>query len=191
MTQKPPLLDLVRIRHLRQPDIPGRVAAMSEPKARENIGSLPALYNASEKTAFFTGLVEGQDPERVELVVTKRDSTTVAYSQLSDIDWTHGTCEIVVLALPEFRFGFGLLALLKTYDFAFGTLNLRSVLNDVNDGNRMMSSREVLLGKAQVIMPNAHFTEGRVRDSFQWTETRAEIAARFGFELPGQEAVAL
>ncbi|MFS8098609.1 GNAT family N-acetyltransferase [Lentzea alba] len=180
MTSRRSLIDLLELRHLKHSDIPGRVAAMADAEVRRNISSLPALYDEGALTAYFTDVVEGRNPHRIELVLTRPDGETVAYNYLLGVDWANRTCEIGMITLPSYRFGFGLIAMLKTYEHAFGTLNMRSVLNEVYSGNEMMSTGATITDRAQVVASSAQFTEGQIRDTYFWTETRAEFPVRFG-----------
>jgi hypothetical protein len=173
-------MSLLELRHLRLSDIAGRVAVLMDPHVRKNISSVPALCDDAALTAYFTDIVEGRNPNRVEFVLTKPDSTVVAYDWLHKVDWPSRTCEIGMITIPRFRFGYGLIAMLKTYEFAFGTLNMRSVLNEVHDDNEMMTTTETMAGRAQLVAVQGQFTEGHIRNSIFWTETWAELLTRYG-----------
>lgn len=179
------LLDLLTMRPLTVEDLPGRVNMMNDPQVLRNITSLPALYDDERLTAYFTELIGRTVPDRLEFVLTRPDGPVVAYTYLMGIDWPNRTCEIGMATVPCYRFGFGLVALLKTYEHAFGTLNMRSVMNEVYDGNQMMTGTDDLARRAEVRSSDAQFTNGQVRDTFVWTQTQADYPRYFGQFLNG------
>jgi hypothetical protein len=174
------LTDAVTLRHLGKQDIPRRIEALSDPMVHRNISGLPQLYDEGALTHYFMDIVEGRNPTRIEFVLSKHDGTVVGYTYLLGVDLPNRTCEIGMITLPRFRFGFGLVAMVKTYEYAFGVLNMRSVLNEVYDGNSMMSTSDLVTRRAQVTATAGQFTDGQVRDSYFWTETRTDFPVHFG-----------
>lgn len=172
--------DLVHMRPLARPDIPGRVAVLADPLVRRNISGLFALYDDRELTRFFVDIVDGHHPSRMEFVLCKKDGKVIGYTYLLGIDQPNRRCEIAMIILPEYRFGYGLAATVKTYDYAFGVLNIRCVLNEVHAENVMMANRDVHTTRAQAVGINAHFTEGRLGENYLWTETPESFHRHFG-----------
>lgn len=169
------LRDHATLRHLREGDIPGRIAALSDSQVRRNITSQPTLMPEAELTRFFLGIVRGSNPFRIEFVLAGPDREVFAYTCLDEIDHVNQTCEIGLIVLPEYRYGAGYLATLMTYQHAFAVLNMRSVLNQVFASNEMMVSVEWRNSTGAVLSPRSNFTEGTVRDTYSWTELREEF----------------
>ncbi len=174
------LTDALLLRHLTEPDIPGRILVLNDLQVRRNISSLPVLYDQDALAGYFLDIVRGHNPSRIEFVLTKKDGTVTGYTYLLDVDHRGRICEIGLITVPRYRFGYGLVALLKTYEYAFGVLNMRSVLNEVYAGNGMMSNERTVIRRAQATAVAGQFTEGEIRDSHFWTETRHEFPRRFG-----------
>jgi RimJ/RimL family protein N-acetyltransferase len=169
------LRDHATLRHLREGDIPGRVAVLSDIQVRRNITSQTALMSEAELTRFFLDIVRGNNPSRIEFVLTGPDGDVLAYTYLEEIDYFNQTCEIGLIVLPEYRYGAGYLATLMTYQHAFAVLNMRSVLNQVFASNEMMVSVKWRESTGAVLSPRSNFTEGVIRDTYSWTEIREEF----------------
>jgi RimJ/RimL family protein N-acetyltransferase len=174
------LTDALTLRHLAEPDIPERIQALRDPQVRRNISSLFALIDQGMLTKYFLDIVQGLDNSRLEFVLSKKDGTTVGYSYLRGMDLPGRTGRMGMIILPRYRFGYGLVAMLKTYEYAFGVLNMRGVTTEVYVDNRMMSTAETVTSRAQVTATATQFSEGEIHDSHFWIETRTEFPVRFG-----------
>lgn len=171
--------DFIALRRLARDDIPRRIDAMLDPAVLRNISTMPVLCDRKLLEKFFVDIVEGRNGSRTEFVVENTSGVVVGYSYLLGIDLPARVCEIGLAIEPRFRFGYGFGAMIKTYEYAFGVLNMRSVLNEVYDVNTMMSSGSTTAGRAQVTAVNAHLTDGELGDNYFWTETRTDFTTRF------------
>ncbi|WP_405594718.1 GNAT family N-acetyltransferase [Streptomyces sp. NBC_01092] len=171
--------DLAILRHLRESDIPGRIAALGDSQVRRNITNQPALVSEASLTQFFLDIVHGKNPTRIEFVVAKPDGTVLGYTYLMGFDYLNLTCEIAMLVLPRYRFGMGYAAMLLTYEHAFGVLNMRSVLNQVYASNEMMCSVKWRAASGAALSADSDFTEGKLRATYSWNQTREDFLRKY------------
>jgi hypothetical protein len=165
------------VRHLDHDDIDDRVELLMEAAFSTNIAHIGALTTRAELRRFHERAIEEQYESKIFFVVATLAGMKIGYTWISNIDWRHRVCELSIALLPEFRRAYGLLALIEMYDYLYDEMNFETVVNQILVGNEMLMSDGAAERTRQVHCRRDSFTEGMLRDSRYWSQTRAEHRA--------------
>jgi RimJ/RimL family protein N-acetyltransferase len=171
-------MPIMTVRHFTEADIPIRTELLREPHFQANLTDF-AVSTADD------GLVAGQRRTIEEQHRTKRIFTicgprgdVVGFAWITSIDWRSQCCELSFGVLPRYRGGLGALAVAAAHQYLRAELNMRVIVNQVLDHNRMLHSPESLAAHQQVTCVRDSYTVGQWRAACYWTFTEADDQAR-------------
>ncbi|OIU69817.1 GNAT family N-acetyltransferase [Rossellomorea aquimaris] len=174
------MLQGIFIEHFEHEHIEDRISLLYDYHIQKNLNHLSMQFDRNKIRELHEDSIENnQDSKRYYVIKTNKNKI-VGYCWISSIDWINRTCELSIGILPEYRIGYGLLALVKMYDYLYDQLNMKTVLNQILEGNELLRSKVSLDGLAIKIKGDS-FTAGKVRNAYMWTQTKEE------HELLGKE----
>ncbi|GIP63153.1 GNAT family N-acetyltransferase [Virgibacillus pantothenticus] len=158
------------VTHMEKGDIDERISLLFDYHVQKNINHSSVLMSKNEiRESHFNTINDGQEFKRYYVIRTLNQAL-VGYCWITSIDWIEQTCELSISILPEFRVGYGLLALLEMYDYLYKSLNIRAVINQILEGNKLLRSERSLRNSAIKSVYDS-FTFGKYRSAFIWTQT--------------------
>lgn len=169
------------IRHFEPGDIDARTTLLMDRDFTRNFVQVGIVTPRDELRAAQLATIEEEFESKIIFVVGTPSGQTIGFTWITDIDWLNRTCELSIALLAEFRrAGYGLLALIETYDFLYREMNFAAVVNQVLAGNEMLLSGEAAEHARQVYCRHDSFTAGELRDSRYWSQTREQHEAFIG-----------
>jgi hypothetical protein len=174
------MLQGIYIEHFEHEHIEDRISLLYDYHIQKNLNHLSMIFDKNKIREIHEDSIENQQSSKRYYVIKTNKNKIVGYCWISSIDWINRTCELSIGILPEFRIGYGLLALVKMYDYLYDQLNMKTVLNQILEGNELLRSKVSLNGLA-IKLEQDSFTAGKVRNAYMWTQTKEE------HELLGKE----
>lgn len=170
-------MPLVTIRHFTDADIPLRTELLREPRFQANLTDF-AVSTADERLAAKQAqtIREGQQSRRF-FALCGPQGQVVGFAWITSIDWRNQCCELSFGVFPRYRGGFGALAVDAAHDYLRAELNMRVIVNQVLDHNRMLHSEESLASHRSVRCEFDSYTVGRWRTACYWTFTEDDVRA--------------
>ena len=162
------------IRHFDHDDVDARVELMTDLDFQRNLVDFAAVTSAEALRAAQHRTIDEEYETKLVFVLATPAGSTVGYAWITSIDWVSHTCELSIALRPSYRRAYGLVALIRMYDYLYDEMNFETVVNQVLADNEMLLSAEVAERRAQVRSRQDSFTVGRFCDSLYWTQTRAE-----------------
>nr|WP_256439604.1 GNAT family N-acetyltransferase [Sporosarcina sp. 6E9] len=104
-------------------------------------------------------------------VVKSPNKQVIGYCWISSIDWIEQSCELSISIFPEFRVGYGLLALLEMYEYLYQHLNMKTIVNQSLEGNSLLLAKNSSIKENAIRSDFDSYTFGRYRSSYLWTQT--------------------
>jgi hypothetical protein len=174
------VLQGIYIEHFEHEHIEDRISLLYDYHIQKNLNHLSMQFDKNKIREIHEDSIENKQNSKRYYVIKTNKNRIVGYCWISSIDWINRTCELSIGILPEYRIGYGLLALVKMYDYLYDQLNMKTVLNQILEGNELLRSKVSLNGLAIKIKRDS-FTAGKVRNAYMWTQTKQE------HELLGKE----
>lgn len=167
------MLNNIHVTHFEKENIEDRISLLYEYHVQKNLNHLSMMLDKDQIRKVHEDSIENKQDEKRYYVITTNENKTIGYCWISGIDWISRTCELSISIIPEYRVGYGMLALVKMYNYLYYQLNMRTVLNQILEGNELLRSRVSLNGLAFKIKQDS-FTDGVLRDAYIWSQTREE-----------------
>jgi RimJ/RimL family protein N-acetyltransferase len=162
------------IRHFDHQDVDARVQLMTDRDFQRNLVDFAAVTSPEALREAQRRTIDEEYETKIVFVLETPAGSTVGYTWITSIDWVSHTCELSIALLPRYRRAYGLVALIRMYDYLYGEMNFDTVVNQVLADNEMLLSAQAADRRAQVRARQDSFTVGRFCDSLYWTQTRAE-----------------
>lgn len=158
------------VTHLEEEDIEERILLLFDYHVQKNLNHTSMLLNKDEiRKSHIDTINHGQEFKRYYVIKTSNQNI-IGYCWITSVDWVEQTCELSISILPDFRIGYGMLALLEMYNYLYKYLNMRTIINQVLEGNQLLRSEDSL-NKKSIKSRYDSFTFGKYRSAFTWTQT--------------------
>lgn len=158
------------ISHLEENDVKGRMDLLYDYHVQKNLNHISMLLNETQiKESHLQCILHQQDSKRYYIIKTHSEKI-VGYCWISSIDWINSSCELSISILPQYRIGYGYLALIEMYEYIYKHLNIKTIINQILEGNELLRS-ETSIKDFAVKSEYDSYTAGKYRSSYIWTQT--------------------
>lgn len=165
----------VQLRPYEESDILPRYRLFQDRPVQENI--LPLNFQLTEEELLHRDrriIADGQRQRLIFVVETNR-GTPIGYIWAYPIHWRSRWTEVALAIAPQYRLGYGALALVKMVEFLFDELDLHTVVHQIYEGNTLMQQDQQIRHMATLVQRAEVWSGGRYRSSFLWSQTRAQF----------------
>jgi hypothetical protein len=166
---------LVTVRHFTEADIPVRTALLRESRFQANLTDFAVVAQDDVLSANQQRTIrEEHHTKRIFTLCGPRDKI-LGFAWITSIDWRSQCCELSFAVLPQYRGGFGAVAVSAAHEYLRTELNMRVVINQVLEHNTMLHSAEALAAQRRVKCDYDSYTVGQWRTSYYWTSTEDDL----------------
>lgn len=165
----------VSVRHFTPQDIPVRTALLRESRFQANLTDFAVVAEDDALAAGQLRTIEQEHAVKRIFTLTGPNDQVLGFAWITSIDWRSQTCELSFGVLPQYRGGFGAIAVAAAHDYLRTELNMRVVINQVLEHNTMLQSAEALAAQQRVRCPYDSYTVGEWRTSYYWTTTEDDV----------------
>lgn len=156
--------------HLEENDVNGRMELLYDYHVQKNLNHLSMLYDETQiKEIHLQSIFHQQDSKRHYIIKTHSEKI-VGYCWITAIDWLNSSCELSISILPKYRIGYGYLALIEMYEYLYKNLNIKTIINQILEGNELLRSETSIIDFALKSEYDS-YTSGMYRSSYIWTQT--------------------
>jgi Acetyltransferase (GNAT) domain len=170
-------MPIMTVRHFTEADIPVRTALLREPRFQANLTDFAVSTADDGLAASQRRTIEEQHRTKRIFTICGPHGDLVGFAWITSIDWRSQCCELSFGVLPRYRGGLGALAVAAAHQYVRRELNMRVIVNQVLDHNRMLHSAQSLAEHQQVICTRDSYTVGEWRAACYWTFTEADDRA--------------
>jgi RimJ/RimL family protein N-acetyltransferase len=167
-------MTMMTVRHFTEADIPLRTALLRESHFQANLTDFAVSTDDDGLTDNQLSTIREQHRTKRIFTICGPRGQVVGFAWITSIDWRHQCCELSFGVLPGFRGGLGTLAVAAAHDHLRSELNMKVVVNQVLEHNRMLHSAESLAAQRRVYCDFDSYTVGRWRSACYWTFTEQD-----------------
>ncbi|HEV3170981.1 MAG TPA: GNAT family N-acetyltransferase [Actinocrinis sp.] len=165
----------VTVRHFTEADIPVRTALLRESRFQANLTDFAVVAEDDALAAGQRRTLEQEHAVKRIFTLCGPEDRIVGFAWITSIDWRSQSCELSFGVLPQYRGGFGAIAVAAAHEYLRTELNMRVVINQVLEHNTMLHSAEALAAEQRVRCPYDSYTVGEWRTSYYWSTTEDDI----------------
>ncbi len=167
-------MPLVTVRHFTEADIPLRTQLLREARFQANLTDFAVVTGDDALTLNMRRTLEEEQQVKRIFTLCRPQGQTVGFAWITSIDWRSQCCELSFGVLPEFRGGFGAIAVSAVRTHVRTELNMEVIVNQVLEHNAQLVSRESLTAQRSVRCAYDSYTVGEWRTACYWSETEQD-----------------
>jgi hypothetical protein len=167
-------MPLVTVRHFTEADIPLRTQLLREARFQANLTDFAVVTGDDALTLNMRRTLEQEQRVKRIFTLCRPQGQTVGFAWITSIDWRSQCCELSFGVLPEFRGGFGAIAVSAVRTHVRTELNMEVIVNQVLEHNAQLVSRESLTAQRSVRCAYDSYTVGEWRTACYWSETEQD-----------------
>jgi hypothetical protein len=165
----------VSVRHFTEADIPIRTALLRESRFQANLTDFAVLAQDDALVVGQRRTIEQEHAVKRIFTICGPNDQVLGFAWITSIDWRSQSCELSFGVLPQYRGGFGAVAVGAAHDYLRTELNMRVVINQVLEHNTMLQSAESMAAQSRVRCAYDSYTVGEWRTAYYWTTTEDDV----------------
>ena len=171
-------MSIMTVRHFTESDIPVRTGLLRESEFQANLTDFAVSVGDAELGASQLRTIREEHGTKRIFTICGPRGQAAGFAWITSIDWRAQCCELSFAVLPRYRGGMGARAVAAMHDYLRSELNMRVIINQVLEHNKMMHSTRALATQRQVRCELDSYTSGEWRTACYWTYTEQDEATR-------------
>lgn len=161
----------VIISHFEKENIEERITLLSDFHVQKNLNHTSMLMSKEELRNMSLERIKNDQNWLRFYVMKSPKKQIIGYCWISSIDWIEQSCELSISIFPQYRVGYGLLALLEMYEYLYQHLNMKTIVNQTLEDNNLLLASNSSIKENAIKSDFDSYTFGTYRSSFLWTQT--------------------